>query len=47
MHKHYDWLRKIFTDENYRLKTGKICGDYVKENTGATIRILEEIYSLL
>ena len=43
----YQNLRKIFSDNNYRKATGKICGDYVKENIGATEKILEEIYSLL
>jgi 3-deoxy-D-manno-octulosonic-acid transferase len=39
----YKSLRKIFTDEKLRLSLGKICADYVKENTGATSKILDEI----
>ncbi|MFA7227692.1 MAG: glycosyltransferase N-terminal domain-containing protein [Melioribacteraceae bacterium] len=39
----YKALRKIFSDEKLRTKLGKISFDYVRENTGATSRILEEI----
>ena len=40
-------LRKILSDENLRKVKGNICGDYVKQNIGATEKILEEIYSFL
>jgi len=43
----YYRLRKIFSDDSYRSSLGKICGDFVKDNTGATERILKEIYSFL
>lgn len=43
----YILLRKIFTDESFRLNMGKICSDYVKENIGATNKIITEIYKFL
>jgi 3-deoxy-D-manno-octulosonic-acid transferase len=43
----YKNLRNIFSDEQLRLRIGKICSDYVKENIGATSRILEEIYKFI
>jgi 3-deoxy-D-manno-octulosonic-acid transferase len=39
----YRTLRMIFTDEQLRSKIGRISYDYVRENTGATARILDEI----
>lgn len=39
----YKNLRRIFTDDKLRLSLGEICTDYVKENTGATSKILDEI----
>ncbi len=39
----YKNLRRIFIDEKLRSSLGKICADYVKENTGATSKILDEI----
>lgn len=43
----YKNLRKIFSDEPLRLKLGRICSDYVKENIGATSKILDEIYKFV
>ena len=43
----YKNLRKIFSDEKLRLNLGKICADYVKENTGATSKILYEITNFI
>jgi len=43
----YKNLRKIFTNEKLRLNLGNICADYVKENTGATSKILNEIYKFI
>ena len=39
----YRNLRRIFSDKLYREAAGKICSGFVKENIGATARILEEI----
>jgi len=39
----YRNFRKVFCDTLYRETAGKICSGYVKENIGATARILEEI----
>jgi len=39
----YKIFRKIFSNNLYREAVGKICSGYVKENIGATARILEEI----
>ncbi|PKL81471.1 MAG: 3-deoxy-D-manno-octulosonic acid transferase [Ignavibacteriae bacterium HGW-Ignavibacteriae-3] len=38
----YRKLRKIFSDDELRKKLGKISFDYVRENVGATSRILAE-----
>jgi 3-deoxy-D-manno-octulosonic-acid transferase len=43
----YKKLRKIFIDDKERLKIGKICSNYVKENIGATDMILVEIYKYI
>ena len=43
----YKNLRMIFSDEKLRLRLGGICYDYVKENIGATSRILDEIYKYI
>lgn len=43
----YKTLRKIFSDDNLRSAKGKICGDYVKENIGATEMILKEINAIV
>lgn len=43
----YRILRTIFISEEFRKKAGKISGDYVKENIGATERIINEINSYL
>lgn len=40
----YRALRKFFADEELRKKTGNIAFNYVKENLGATEKILNEIY---
>lgn len=37
-------LRKLFSDEKLLVEKGKICADYVKENTGASDKIIKEIY---
>jgi 3-deoxy-D-manno-octulosonic-acid transferase len=42
----YRNLRKIFSNESFRNKIGSINGNYVKENIGATQKMLEEIYTL-
>ena len=39
----YRVLRKLFTDNLLRKNVGKICANYVKENLGATTKILNEI----
>ena len=39
----YRNFRRVFSDSVYRETAGKICSGYVKENIGATARILEEI----
>jgi len=43
----YKNLRKLFSDDTLRIRTGKICADYVKANTGATAKILKEIYNYI
>lgn len=43
----YKSLRMIFNDEQRRINLGKICSDYVRENIGATSKILEEIYKFI
>lgn len=40
----YKILRKIFSDDSVREKAGIVCYNYVKDNVGATAKILEEIY---
>jgi 3-deoxy-D-manno-octulosonic-acid transferase len=40
----YRALRIIFSDESMRLRIGSICSGFVKQNIGATDKILEEIY---
>ncbi len=42
--KAYRALRKLFADENYRLKLGNISKKYVESNLGASDKILSEIY---
>lgn len=43
----YRSLRKIFSDESYRNRLGEISSGYVKENIGATERILNEIHKYI
>lgn len=43
----YKNLRLIFNNEQLRIELGKICSDYVKENIGATSKILNEIYKYI
>ncbi len=43
----YRILRKLFGNEKLRKAAGKISGDFVKENIGATDRIVNEINSYL
>ncbi len=43
----YKTLRKIFLDDKFRQEAGRICFNYVKENIGATSKILEEIYRFI
>jgi 3-deoxy-D-manno-octulosonic-acid transferase len=40
----YKILRKIFSNDSFRNNAGIISSKYVKDNVGATARILEEIY---
>jgi 3-deoxy-D-manno-octulosonic-acid transferase len=40
----YKAIRKIFSDETVRLRTGAICSGFVRQNVGATDKILEKIY---
>jgi 3-deoxy-D-manno-octulosonic-acid transferase len=40
----YRALRKLFTDDEYRAGMGKICAEFVKQNIGATDKILKKIY---
>jgi len=42
--KAYRALRKLFTDENHRLRLGDISRNYVESNLGASDKILSEIY---
>jgi 3-deoxy-D-manno-octulosonic-acid transferase len=39
----YRLLRKIFSDENFRTSAGKVCAEFVKENLGATQKIVDQI----
>ncbi len=43
----YRSLRRLFRDEDYRKNCGKIAYDYVRNNTGATDKILQEIYRVI
>ncbi|HOI30431.1 MAG TPA: glycosyltransferase N-terminal domain-containing protein [Melioribacteraceae bacterium] len=43
----YRIIRRLFTDQNFRSERGKICSYYVKENTGASDKILQKIYNQL
>jgi 3-deoxy-D-manno-octulosonic-acid transferase len=43
----YRQFRALFTNEKLRLEKGKISKDYVQKNTGATDKILAEIYKML
>ena len=43
----YRNLRTLFSNEEFRIKCGKISSDYTKSNIGATERILQEIYKVL
>lgn len=43
----YRNLRRLFIDEDYRKRCGKIAFDYVRNNTGATEKILQEIYRII
>lgn len=43
----YRNLRKLFSDEEFRMDKGRISADYVKENLGATSKILNEIYKII
>lgn len=43
----YKNLRKLFSDEVYRKNCGKISFDYVRNNIGATDKILREIYRVI
>lgn len=40
----YRILRKLFSNKSLLIEKGKICADYVKENTGASEKIIKEIY---
>lgn len=43
----YKYLRKMFSDENFRAATGKISASYVQSNIGATEKILSAIYKVI
>jgi 3-deoxy-D-manno-octulosonic-acid transferase len=43
----YKTLRTLFTDDNLRKKKGSIAAQYVRENLGATEKILKEIYKVI
>ncbi|MGK9368879.1 3-deoxy-D-manno-octulosonic acid transferase [Melioribacter sp. Ez-97] len=43
----YKTFRRLFADENLRRTAGKIAGEFVKNNTGATDKILKEIYKYI
>lgn len=43
----YQRMRKLFTDEQLRKKTGKISADFVQNNIGATDKILKAIYKVI
>jgi 3-deoxy-D-manno-octulosonic-acid transferase len=42
----YRTLRKILSDEKFRIETGKKSFDYVEEHRGATDRIIKEITAI-
>lgn len=41
------WVNKLLSDKEYYTKSCLVCGDYVKNNTGATQKILNEIKNYL
>ena len=43
----YKIIKKLIADDNYRYKLGNISSKFVKENVGATDKILGEINSFL
>ena len=43
----YKNLRKLFSDDSYRISVGKISSKYVQSNIGATEKILNEIYKVI
>jgi 3-deoxy-D-manno-octulosonic-acid transferase len=43
----YRQLRTFFLNEDLRKEKGKVASDYVKENLGATEKILKEIYNVI
>jgi len=43
----YKNLRKLFTDDSLRTKTGNISASYVQSNVGATQKILDTIYQVI
>lgn len=43
----YKILRTLFTDDNLRKEKGNIAAQYVRENLGATEKILKEIYKFI
>jgi 3-deoxy-D-manno-octulosonic-acid transferase len=43
----YKYLRKLFSDDSYRISVGKISSKYVQSNIGATEKILNEIYKVI
>ncbi len=45
--KAYRFLRKIFTDEKKRIAMGKISGEFVRNNVGATAKIIERFEKII
>ncbi len=43
----YKTFRRLFSDDKYRSEIGKIGGNFVKSSTGATDKIIKEIYKYL
>jgi 3-deoxy-D-manno-octulosonic-acid transferase len=43
----YRQMRTIFRNESFRKEKGKIAAEYVRENLGATKKILDEIYQVI
>jgi len=43
----YKTMRKLLFDDGFRTDLGKIAGQYVTENTGATAKIVSEIFKTL